>query len=185
LIPVRRVIRGRSRYLGCRRVGMLGTPPTKYSWLGASGISAEFSSGTTASDGTGYVPQLGRPLQTQPITPPGANAGGTWANGPYAGPSESWTGESGAAWGAESTMRQVARQKKAEEEAARKSGRWVSNRQYVCCTGRRRQLRRRMGRRRHGRESGRGYRHESQYSGSEIRRGTMRQRARQHGRTWI
>jgi YD repeat-containing protein len=99
-----------------------GTPPTKYSWLGASGISAEFSSGTTASEGTGYVPQLGRPLQTQPITPPGANASGTWANGPYAGPSESWTGESGAAWGAESTTRQAARQQKAEEEAEEKAG---------------------------------------------------------------
>ncbi len=54
-----------------------GTPPTKYSWLGASGLTTEPASAATASGGTSYVPQLGAPLQTQPIAPPGAFGNGT------------------------------------------------------------------------------------------------------------
>jgi len=60
-----------------------GTPP-KYSWLGASGLKTELPSGATAPGGTGYVPQLGQPLQTQPIVPPGAAP-----NGVYIAPYES------------------------------------------------------------------------------------------------
>lgn len=96
-----------------------GTPP-KYAWLGAAGLSTEFATGATASTGAGYIPQLGRALQTQPVTPPGANPSGTWAQGPYAGPSEGSTGELGAAWGAEAPQREAARQKKTEEEALEK-----------------------------------------------------------------
>jgi YD repeat-containing protein len=97
-----------------------GTPP-KYSWLGAAGVRTEFSSGTTASGGAGYVPRLGRPLQTQPIDPPAVASIGSWVGGPYGGPAEAWTGQSGAAWGAEATTREAARQKAAEEEARRKA----------------------------------------------------------------
>jgi YD repeat-containing protein len=92
------------------------TPP-KYSWLGATGVRTEFASGTTASNGGGYVPRLGQPLQTQPIYPPGVAPGGAWASGPYRGPAESWTGQSGAAWGAEASVREAARQREAEEAA--------------------------------------------------------------------
>ncbi len=42
-----------------------GTPPTKYSWLGAAGIASESPSGLVTQDGTTYVPQTGRPLETQ------------------------------------------------------------------------------------------------------------------------
>ena len=91
--------------------------PPKYSWLGAAGVRTEFASGATASSGGGYVPRLGRPLQTQPIDPPGAVPTGTWSSGPYAGPGESWTGQSGAAWGAEASVREAARQRAAEEAA--------------------------------------------------------------------
>jgi hypothetical protein len=49
-----------------------GTPPTKYSWLGASGYTAEQSSGAANPGGGSYVPQLGRPLQTEPTVPPGS-----------------------------------------------------------------------------------------------------------------
>jgi YD repeat-containing protein len=94
-----------------------GAPPSKYSWLGASGVKAEFSSGATSSQGGGYVPQLGAALQTQPIDPPGAMPTGTWASGPYAGSSEAWTGQSGAAWGAEATTREATRQAEAARAA--------------------------------------------------------------------
>ena len=62
-----------------------GSPP-KYSWLGATGVRTEFASGATASGGAGYVPRLGRPLQTQPIEPPGVPMGDAWSSGPYTGP---------------------------------------------------------------------------------------------------
>ncbi len=48
-----------------------GTPPTKYTWLGAEGVSSE-SSGLITQDGVTYVPQTGRPLQTEGIAPPTA-----------------------------------------------------------------------------------------------------------------
>jgi YD repeat-containing protein len=91
--------------------------PPKYSWLGATGVRTEFASGATVSGGGGYVPRLGRPLQTQPIDPPGAVPTAAWSSGPYAGPGESWTGQSGAAWGAEASVREAARQRAAEEAA--------------------------------------------------------------------
>ncbi len=48
-----------------------GAPPTKYSWLGATGASSELSSGTLISGTVAYQPQLGRALQTQAVIPPG------------------------------------------------------------------------------------------------------------------
>lgn len=47
-----------------------GPPPTKYSWLGATGVSTEQASGLITQDGITYVPQTGRPLQTQGIALP-------------------------------------------------------------------------------------------------------------------
>jgi YD repeat-containing protein len=91
--------------------------PPKYSWLGAAGLKTEFASGTATAGGSGYVPRLGRSLQTQPIDPPGVAPEGTWTSGPYSGPGESWTGQSGAAWGAEASAREAARQREAEEAA--------------------------------------------------------------------
>jgi hypothetical protein len=48
-----------------------GTPPTKYSWLGAEAVSSELSSGTLVTGTVAYQPQLGRALQTQAVIPPG------------------------------------------------------------------------------------------------------------------
>ncbi len=54
-------------------VPLNGTPPTKYTWLGAAGVSSE-SSGLVTQDGVTYVPQTGRSLQTQGIgLPTGEN----------------------------------------------------------------------------------------------------------------
>jgi sugar lactone lactonase YvrE len=92
-----------------------GTPPTKYSWLGAGGLATEQASGAANPGGGSYVPQLGAPLQTEPITPPGA-PDGTYVN-PYigsAGSAADFAGDSAYAAGAPG--REVARQKAAQEE---------------------------------------------------------------------
>ncbi len=51
-----------------------GATPPKYAWLGAEGLSTESSlgSGVATQAGASYVPQIGRDLQTAPVTPPGA-----------------------------------------------------------------------------------------------------------------
>jgi YD repeat-containing protein len=44
--------------------------PPKYAWLGATGLTSELTSGTITHDGSSYVPQTGRPLQTGPVELP-------------------------------------------------------------------------------------------------------------------
>ncbi len=44
--------------------------PPKYAWLGATGLASELPSGTITQDGSTYVPQTGRPLQTEQIEAP-------------------------------------------------------------------------------------------------------------------
>jgi hypothetical protein len=51
--------------------------PSKYSWLGANGVSTEFATGIATNGGSSYVPEIGRPLQTGPIASPGAFPDGT------------------------------------------------------------------------------------------------------------
>jgi DNA-binding beta-propeller fold protein YncE len=65
-----------------------GTPPTKYSWLGASGYATEQASGQANPGGSTYVPQLGAPLQTEPVVSPGVYANGSY-NGAVFSPSPS------------------------------------------------------------------------------------------------
>jgi hypothetical protein len=92
-----------------------GTPPTKYSWLGASGLATEQASGAANPGGGSYVPQLGAPLQTQPVAPPGA-PDGTYVN-PYIGSAGSAADfASDSAYAAGAPGREAARQKAAEEE---------------------------------------------------------------------
>jgi hypothetical protein len=92
-----------------------GTPPTRYSWLGANGLATEASSGAANPGGGSYVPQLGRPLQTQPVAPPGA-PGGTYVS-PYIGSAGSAADYAGdTAYAAGAPEREASRLKAAEEE---------------------------------------------------------------------
>ncbi len=64
--------------------------PPKYSWLGADGVASELtSSGVSTQNGSSYVPEIGRPLQTGPIASPGSFPNGTASvgiiNAPYLG----------------------------------------------------------------------------------------------------
>jgi DNA-binding beta-propeller fold protein YncE len=94
-----------------------GTPPTKYSWLGADGISSEQpTTGTMTQNGATYVPQLGRGLQTiSPTIPTPSNS-----TIPYTIVLAPWVIEGTAAAAKELTNREQA--KRAEEEANRPSG---------------------------------------------------------------
>ncbi len=59
--------------------------PPKYSWLGAAGVAAELPSGVIAQGGSSYVPELGRQLQTEGLTPVG-DENGTFTGAPYTTP---------------------------------------------------------------------------------------------------
>jgi RHS repeat-associated protein len=48
--------------------------PPKFSWLGASGVPTESSTGILATEARSYIPQLGRFLQTDPAPGGSANA---------------------------------------------------------------------------------------------------------------
>jgi hypothetical protein len=61
--------------------------PPKYSWLGADGVASELTStGVTTQNGSSYVPEIGRPLQTGPIASPGSFPNGTGGIGVVGGP---------------------------------------------------------------------------------------------------
>jgi hypothetical protein len=86
-----------------------GTPPSKYSWLGASGVAAELpSSGATSQGGDGYVPQLGAALQTQPTVFPGAAPSGSYIT-PYITTVSAGVIKGEQAWAAGAGEREAAR----------------------------------------------------------------------------
>jgi YD repeat-containing protein len=64
-----------------------GSPPP-YAWLGAVGVTSELPSGAVTQDGVTYVPQTGRPLQTDgvPLPLPESMAS------PFSRPIEAWVG---------------------------------------------------------------------------------------------
>jgi YD repeat-containing protein len=49
-----------------------GTTPPTYAWQGATGLTSGLPDGTAASTGASYVPLIGKPLQTQGLSSPGA-----------------------------------------------------------------------------------------------------------------
>ncbi len=90
--------------------------PPKYAWLGADGLSSELPSGTITQDGTTYVPQTGRPLQTEaPELPQPVQY-----DNPYVRPNAE-----GATWGPIAAALDIAEAKQAEraqEEAEHPRG---------------------------------------------------------------
>ena len=62
--------------------------PPKYAWLGAVGVAGELPSGVITQDGVTYVPQTGRPLQTEGVAIPAIQNAAT----PFTRPVEAWVG---------------------------------------------------------------------------------------------
>jgi hypothetical protein len=111
-------------------VSVNGAAPTKFSWFGAGGLATEQASGAANPGGTSYVTQLGKPLETQPVIPPGAFPNGSYTGGPYATKLEPWVNQSIGNWGTGGTEREAARQaaakkKQEEEEAAWRADHYV------------------------------------------------------------
>ena len=98
-------------------------PASGYSWLGAGGVKTELSSGVVSEDGSSYVPEIGRVLQTDPIVPPGAYAEGSYTGAPYVTHLSAATIAGEAAYGAGAPGRAAQREeelrRKEEEEAER------------------------------------------------------------------
>lgn len=88
-------------------------PKQQYTWLGAAGVSAETQNGTIVQDGSTYVPQIGRPLQTIHTTPP------TPDNvTPFVSTTLSWVAASVTAAAAKETLLWQEEQRKIEEAKA-------------------------------------------------------------------
>src|SRR6202041_3474584 len=66
-----------------------GKEPPKYAWLGAGDIERSLPSGVITEGATSYVPQTGRPLQSEEVEPPGAPEG-TGTGAPYTDKLEPW-----------------------------------------------------------------------------------------------
>ncbi|HYM46432.1 MAG TPA: hypothetical protein VES65_09790, partial [Solirubrobacteraceae bacterium] len=94
--------------------------PPKYSWLGASGVASELSSGVSTQGGASYVPQIARDLQTAPIEPPGAFPNGSGAGERYVAEIPGWSTSLANAESAATIAEYLAKQealKREQEEA--------------------------------------------------------------------
>jgi hypothetical protein len=98
--------------------------PPKYSWLGADGVASELvSTDVSTQDGSSYVPEIGRPLQTGPIASPGSFPNGTGGagivNAPYLGAASTQLAAASAQQWAE---KEEAKKRETEERAFMEEG---------------------------------------------------------------
>jgi streptogramin lyase len=93
-----------------------GSTPPKYAWLGASEVASAFSTGVITYGSTSYVPQIGRPLQSERVAPPGLPEG-SGGGAPYVIQLEPWVMQGAAASAAEAPGLEAAREQAAAEEA--------------------------------------------------------------------
>ena len=83
-------------------------PPPQYAWLGAAGVAGELPSGVITQDGITYVPQTGRPLQTEGVVLAALSNTPT----PFTRPVEAWVGVTAG----EGAAREIAKAEQAREE---------------------------------------------------------------------
>ncbi len=95
------------------------TPP-KYGWLGSTGISTESTTGLVVQNGITYVPQTGRPLQTQGLALPSPANAAT----PYVMELAPWVIEGTAAMAKQLTSAEEARRAAEEAQWAAEEAAW-------------------------------------------------------------
>jgi streptogramin lyase len=89
-----------------------GKAPPKFAWLGASGVESAFTTGVVTYGSTSYVPQTGRPLQSEQVQAPG-QGGGSGMGAPYDMQAEPWEMQGAARSAAETPGREAAREREA------------------------------------------------------------------------
>jgi streptogramin lyase len=95
-----------------------GKAPPKFAWLGAVGVESSFTTGVVTYGATSYVPQTGRALQSEEVTPPGLPEG-SGAGPAYTMQEEPWNMEGAARAGAEAPGLEAAREQAAFAAAMR------------------------------------------------------------------
>jgi streptogramin lyase len=98
-----------------------GEHPSKFAWLGAAGVETSLSSGVITYGATSYVPQTGRPLQSEAVEPPGLPEGSGVGNA-YSMQEEPWNMQGAAREGAEAPGLEAARETAAIEAAINAAG---------------------------------------------------------------
>jgi streptogramin lyase len=93
-----------------------GKTPPKLAFLAAFGTESSLPSGVITYGSTSYVPQTGRPLQSEAVTPPGL-PGGSGAGTPYTMQEEAWNMQGAAREAAEAPGLEAAREQAALEAA--------------------------------------------------------------------
>ena len=93
-----------------------GKAPPKFAYLGAFGTETSFSSGVITYGATSYVPQTGRPLQSESVQAPGL-PGGSGAGAAYTMQEEAWNMQGAAREAAEAPGLEAAREQAAFDAA--------------------------------------------------------------------
>ena len=95
-----------------------GKEPPKYAWLGAGDVGRSLASGVITEGATSYVPQTGRPLQSEEVAPPGAPEG-SGVGAPYTDQLEPWVIAGAAREASEAPGIGAAEEREAAEAACR------------------------------------------------------------------
>jgi streptogramin lyase len=95
-----------------------GKTPPKFSWLGASAVASESSTGLITEGATSYDPQTGRALQSEEVEPPGVPYG-SGAGAPYTFVEEPWNLQGAGREASEAPGLEAGREQEAAEAACR------------------------------------------------------------------
>jgi streptogramin lyase len=93
-----------------------GKAPPPYAWLGAGGVKSELASGVITEGATSYVPQTGRPLQSEEVVPPGL-PDGSGGGAPVTFQEEPWVMEGATREANEAPGLEAGREREAWEAA--------------------------------------------------------------------
>ncbi len=98
-----------------------GKAPPKFAWLGAGDVEKSLASGVITEGATSYVPQTGRPLQSEEVAPPGL-PDGSGAGAPYISQEETWVLQGATREADEAPGLEAGREREAAEKACETAG---------------------------------------------------------------
>lgn len=104
-----------------------GKTPPKFAWLGSLGVESSLPSGVITYGATSYVPQTGRPLQSEAVAAPGL-PGGSGAGAAFTMQEEPWNMQGAAREAAEAPGLEAAREQEAMGSVVDPWVSWTMNR---------------------------------------------------------